>query len=141
MEGLRVLSMRILAAGLLCLCTAGVFAQEFRATISGRVFDGTGAAIVGAQVQALNMATQETTNSTVDTSGVYSLPFLRPGLYRITVRSDGFKTFIRDNINVQVGQIVGLDVTMELGAVTETVEVTSEIALLETQTASRSGIV
>jgi hypothetical protein len=141
MDRLRVLSMRILATALVCLCTAGVFAQEFRATISGRIFDGTGASIVGAQVQAQHTGTQETANATVDASGVYSLPFLRPGVYRITVRSDGFKTFIRDNINVQVGQIVGLDVTMELGAVTETVEVTSEIALLETQTASRAGIV
>lgn len=126
---------------MMMVCVASVVGQEFRATISGRVFDGSGGAIAGAQVTALNVASQETANATSDTSGVYSLPFLRPGVYRITVRVDGFKTFVRDNINVQVGQIVGLDVTLELGAVTETVEVTSEIALLETQTASRAGIV
>ena len=137
----RVFPVRLLALLLITACSATVFGQEFRATISGRVFDGSGGAIVGATVQALNVNSQETATATADSSGVYTLPFIRPGLYRITARSDGFKTFIRDNINVQVGQSVGFDITLELGAVTETVEVTSEIALLETQTASRAGIV
>jgi hypothetical protein len=116
-------------------------AQEFRATISGRVLDPSGAAVSGAQVQALNTASNETANATSDATGVYTLPFLRPGPYRVTVRMDGFKTLQRDNVVVQVGQIVGLDLTIEVGAVTETVEVTSEAALLETQTASRAGII
>ena len=118
-----------------------VGAQEFRATISGRVYDGSGAAVVGAQVQATHTTSGESSTATTDTSGVYTLPFLRPGVYRITARQDGFKTLVRDNVNVQVGQIVGLDMTLEVGAVTETVEVTSEVALLETQTASRAGII
>lgn len=137
----RVFPIPLLAAMVLTICMAPLFGQEFRATISGHVFDGSGAAVAGAQIQATNVASNESTNARSDTSGVYTLPFLRPGVYRITVRNDGFKTFVRDNINAQVGQIVGLDITLEVGAITETVEVTSEVALLETQTASRSGIV
>jgi uncharacterized membrane protein len=117
------------------------FSQEFRATLSGRVFDPTGAAVPNARVEAVNVATNETTTATTDVSGAYTLPFLRPGTYRLTVTASGFKTFTRENIVLQVGQIAGIDVKLEVGEVAERIEVTAQAALLETQTASRSGIV
>lgn len=137
----RVFSARLLALITAFVCVTTIAGQEFRATISGHVYDPSGAAVSGAQIQAVNVATDETANSTTNSTGVYTLPFLRPGVYRVTVRMDGFKTLQRDNVTVQVGQIIGLDLTIEVGAVTETVEVTSEAALLETQTASRQGII
>src|SRR5262245_26500174 len=121
--------------------TAPAIAQEFRATISGHIFDSTGSAVPNAKVHAVNVATNETTNGKTEASGSYVIPLLRPGIYRMTVDADGFKKFIRENITLQVGQIAGIDVHLEVGQVTESVNVVAEAALLETQTASRAGIV
>ncbi|MEZ5352079.1 MAG: carboxypeptidase regulatory-like domain-containing protein [Bryobacteraceae bacterium] len=129
-----------LLTGLVCLLSAA-FAQEFRATISGHVNDSSGAGVPNAKIQVVNGATNETSNATTDGSGTYSIPFLRPGVYRLTVTGEGFKQFNRENITLQVGQIAGIDVTLEVGAITESINVTAEAALLETQTASRAGVV
>ncbi len=118
-----------------------VFAQEFRATISGRILDSSGGAIGGAAILATNASNDETSTATSDASGAYSIPFLRPGVYRLNVTAPGFKQFARENITLQVGQIAGIEVVLEVGALTESVTVTAESALLETQTASRVGII
>ncbi len=128
----------------LCLflvLAAAAWCQEFRATISGRVLDGSGSAIPGARVQAVNTANNETSAAETDAGGTYSIPFLRPGVFTITVTANGFKTFNRENVTLQVGQIAGIDVTLEVGALSESVTVTAESALLETQTASRVAVI
>jgi len=123
------------------LLCAAAFAQEFRATISGHVFDSSGAAVPAAKVQVVNVATNETTTATSDASGVYVLPLLRPGDYKMTATAQGFKQFVRDHVTLEAAKQVGIDVSLEVGAVTDTVEVTAEAALLETQSASRGGVV
>ncbi len=141
MSRLRVFAVRVLIILMALVPAATTAAQEFRATISGHVFDSSGAAIPGAKIQAVNIANNESSQATTNSSGVYSIPFLRPGSYKITATADGFKTYARENVVLQVGQIAGIDINLEVGAITETVEVTSQAALLETQTASRSGVV
>jgi hypothetical protein len=127
---------------MLCLLgAASLSAQEFRATISGRVLDSSGGAVPNARIQATNVANNETSNASTDSSGVYSIPFLRPGMYKLSVSADGFKQFIRENITLQVGQIAGIEVSLEVGSITETVNVVAEAALLETQTASRTAVI
>ncbi|HYO80261.1 MAG TPA: carboxypeptidase regulatory-like domain-containing protein [Bryobacteraceae bacterium] len=130
---------RWVAACLMCASLAS--AQEFRATISGYVFDSTGAAVPNAKVEAVNVATNETTNATSDTSGAYSIPTLRPGQYRVTASAQGFKQAIRENLTLEVGRTVGVNMTLEVGQLTESVTVNAEAAVLETQTASRVGVV
>lgn len=140
--GVTLVNQRLLhSLAALCLAATLGFAQDFRATISGRVYDSSGGAIPGARIQAVNVANNETSSAVSDASGAYSIPFLRPGNYRITVSADGFKQFIRENIILEVGRVVGIDITMEVGAVTENITVTAEAALLETQTASRVGVI
>ncbi|HYZ85612.1 MAG TPA: TonB-dependent receptor [Bryobacteraceae bacterium] len=116
-------------------------AQEFRATISGHVYDATGAAVPNAKIEAVNVATNEATTAGSDSSGSYSIPFLRPGQYKVTVIAQGFKQYVRENMTLEVGRTVGLDVNLELGQVTDAINVTAEAAALETQTASRIGVV
>ncbi|MFN0106274.1 MAG: carboxypeptidase regulatory-like domain-containing protein [Bryobacteraceae bacterium] len=130
---------RVLSA--LCLLSSGLLAQEFRATITGRVLDPSGAAVPNVAIRAVNAATNETSNATSDSSGAYTIPFLRPGAYKLTATAQGFKVVNRESVTLQVSQIAGIDITLEVGAVTDVVNVTGEAALLETQTASRSGIV
>lgn len=127
-----------LFAALLAACLS---AQEFRATLSGHIYDSTGAAVPNAKIEAVNVNTNETQSATSDNTGAYTIPFLRPGQYKVTVTAPGFKTYTRENLVLEVGRLTGLDVTLEVGQLTEAVTVTAEAALLETQTASRVGVV
>ncbi len=129
------------ALSALCLLASGLLAQEFRATITGRVIDPSGAAVPNVAIRAVNAATNETSNAKSDASGAYTIPFLRPGQYKLTATAQGFKVYNRESLTIQVSQIAGIDITLEVGAVTDTVNVTGEAAILETQTASRSGVV
>lgn len=128
-----------LCPGILCVCVLS--AQEFRATISGYVYDSTGAAVPNTKVEAVNIANNETSSAVTDNSGAYSIPFLRPGDYKITASAAGFKQSVRENINLEVGRIVGINITLEVGQLTESVTVSADAAMLETQTASRVGVV
>ena len=123
------------------LLAASLFAQEFRATISGRAVDSSGGVVPNVTVKAVNVASNETSTATTDASGVYTIPFLRPGQYNITATASGFKTFNRTNITLVVGQQAGIDIPLEVGQVSESVSVEASGAILETQTASRSGII
>jgi hypothetical protein len=116
-------------------------AQEFRATITGRILDGSGALITGATVKAVNTATNETNTATSDNSGVYSIPFLRPGQYTLTVTQTGFKTAVRSNITLAISQVAGIDITLDVGQLSDSITVEANAAILETQTASRSGVI
>ncbi len=116
-------------------------AQEFRATLSGHVYDSSGGAVPNAKLQAVNLANNESLNATTDSSGSYSIPSLRPGIYKLTVTAAGFKQYIRENITLEVGRVLGVDITLEVGAVSESINVTAESAQLETQTASRVAVV
>jgi hypothetical protein len=136
-SGLRKIHFLLACVGILGIESA----QEFRATISGRVLDATGAFVPNAKVVATNVANNETSEATTNTSGAYSIPFLRPGDYKVVVTATGFKQYTRENLVLEVGKIVGLDITLEVGAVTDSVNVTAETALLETQTASRVGVI
>ncbi len=125
----------------LVLASVGAFAQEFRATISGHVFDSSGGGVPNATVQAVHVGTAETSTATTNSVGAYAIPFLRIGQYKLTITAPGFKQYVRENIVLQVNQMAGIDVTLEVGAVTEAINVTAEVALLETQTANRGGVV
>ncbi len=116
-------------------------AQEFRATISGHVFDSTGAAVPNTKVQAVNVETNETTTATTDTAGAYSIPFLRPGNYKVTATVAGFKQYIREGVVLEAARVLGLDVVLEVGNVSDSVNVTGEAIALETQTALRSNVI
>ena len=126
---------------ILALLSTAAWAQEFRGTITGRVLDGSGATIAGATVRAVNLNSQEANTTTADASGIYSIPFLRPGQYNVTVTQAGFKTAVRSNITLNVSQVAGVDIVLEVGQLTDSVTVESNAALLETQTASRSGVI
>jgi hypothetical protein len=130
-----------IAIALLCLAAVCAPAQEFRATISGHVFDASGGAVPSAKIQAVNTATNETNTATTDTSGSYTVPFLRPGVYKVTVTASGFKQSVKDDVTLQVAKVLAVDFNLEVGAVTESVEVSADALALETQTASRSGVV
>ena len=132
------MSVRII---LLLLPMLSLYGQDFRSTLTGTVTDPTGASISGARIHALNTQTNAAATAVTNDSGRYSISFLIPGKYVITVEAPGFKQFVRENVELQISTSVGLDVRLEIGAITEKVTVTSQMSQLETETASRGGIV
>jgi hypothetical protein len=125
----------------LCLLSVFGFAQEFRATVNGRVLDQNNAAVSNATVVLRNQATNEAATVTTNAEGNYSIPFLRPGIYSMSIEASGFKKFVRDKQELQVGQTATIDVTLEIGAASETVTITAEIALLDETKADRGNVI
>src|SRR6185436_4984295 len=100
----------------------------------GRVTDSSNAVIVGAKVEALNTATGVRISATTNESGDYFIPYLIPGPYTIAVAAQGFKNYMRSGIVVRINDRIAIDVALELGAQTQTVEVTGQTPLLDTST-------
>src|SRR5581483_717718 len=111
------------------------------ASISGHVTDPSGASVPRAKVEVKNLATKERSSAVTDSSGSYTIPLLQPGQYDLTVEAPGFKQYVVNNVTLEISQAAGIDVKLQVGDVTQTVEVTGEAALLETQTANRSGLI
>src|SRR5574341_1291291 len=97
-------------------------AQENRATIVGTITDPQGGVIPNATIKATNIETNIATTTTSNESGLFTLPFLPVGKYRISVSAAGLKTLVRDGVELRVGDRIQLDFSMEVGAVTETIK-------------------
>ena len=114
--------------------------QEARGTLQGRVSDSSGAVIVGARVGGLNTATGVRTNATTNESGDYSLPYLIPGSYTVTVESQGFKTFRQTEINLRMDDRIQIDAKLQLGQASESIEVVATANMLDTSTSSMGQV-
>ena len=128
----------VLLPGLFVLALS---AQEFRATIQGTVIDPSKAHIAGASLTLRNTATGVTRNATTDDTGHYLFQFLPPGAYSLTTQVPGFKTDVRDNIEVSLGDNLRVDVELVLGQPTETVTVSGDVATVQTESSSLGSVV
>ena len=115
--------------------------QSTFGSISGTVKDASGAAVTGAQVTLTSTATGSKETFNTDQNGLYSFVNLSPGEYRIDVEKTGFKHLTRESIEVQVQQSVRIDALMEVGAISQTVNVTAETPLLQTDNASLGQVI
>lgn len=130
-----------LAASFLFAALAVTLAQDPRGFIRGTVMDNSGAVIPGAKVKAISNETGVSAEATANESGLYNIPYLIPGFYRLTVEQSGFKTFLRDRIEVRVSETVEVPISLEVGSLTETVEVKDESPALETANASLGQVI
>ncbi|HLI30871.1 MAG TPA: carboxypeptidase-like regulatory domain-containing protein, partial [Terriglobia bacterium] len=115
------------------------FAQVAGARLTGGVSDPSGAAIPGASVSIKNTATGVVHNVTTDSAGLYSVPNLLPGPYSVTVSAKGFSTLVRSGITLAVGQTLQLNFTLQVGAVSQQVQVTGAPPLVQTATSTVSA--
>jgi hypothetical protein len=132
---------RFLFALVLSLSAGWIFGQSAQSTLTGRVLDTSGAAMPGVEVQVTNTETSQTLKIPTDAVGQYTAPFLRPGSYSVTVEAPGFKKITRGGLTLGVNQTMTVDLTLEVGQLTEQVTVTSEAPLLETANADRGGVI
>ena len=128
----------------LCLAlalSAFLQAQTERASIIGAISDASGAPMEGVVVSVTNESTNTGSSVTTDSSGAYTAVNLIPGSYRINASRQGFRPMVFRNFVLQVGQSARLDITMEIGAVEQAVEVTGTIPLLQTENASVGQVI
>jgi hypothetical protein len=110
------------------------------ATLIGNVTDSSNAAIAGAKITVVNTGTQFTSTGATNAEGAYYVPYLIPGNYRLTIEVAGFKTYVRDGIELRINESPRINVQMEVGSVTESVNVNSATPLLETETAAAGQV-
>jgi len=115
----------------LCFPVAGLYAGV-TASISGTVTDASGAAVVGATVTATNVDTGVATTQTTNGQGYYSFQSLALGKYTINVQQAGFKTTRRTDIILQVNDALVIDLSLQVGHETETVQVSADTLHVET---------
>jgi Carboxypeptidase regulatory-like domain len=127
--------MRSLYCALLvaCLSTA-VYGQQF----TGHVKDASGAAVAGASITIHNQLTNIDTRTKTTGTGDYAAPYLKAGLYSVIVDMVGFEKQLRTDINLEADSTVAVDFTLQVGSVAETVSVTADQVLLDTDNASRN---
>ncbi|MGA8767663.1 MAG: TonB-dependent receptor [Candidatus Acidiferrales bacterium] len=122
-------------AGMASFC-ARVNAQVTFGTVTGTVVDASGGTISGATAKLTNLGTNETRSMQTGSSGIFAFPNLIAGLYRVEVQAEGFKHFVQNNVEVQVGVSTRVDATLEVGSKEQTVVVTTEAPPLQTDNAS-----
>jgi len=118
-----------------------LYAQETRGTILGRVTDQTGAGIPNADVQVVNQAMGTTMTVKTNGDGLYSVPLLLPGMYKITASATGFKGFVRENVQLQVADRLEVNAGLEVGGAEQSITVSGTPDLMNTETASVGNVV
>ncbi len=129
-----------LVMSMLLLLTVA-FAQRGRGTILGSVTDVSGAVIPGALITITNTATNAVTNVTANSGGNFTVPNLLVGNYTVVATRDGFKKALRSGVTLEVDQRAEINLTLETGAVSETIEVTSQSSLVDTTTATFGKVI
>jgi hypothetical protein len=118
------------------LLTAGLgFSQAVNATLVGTITDSSGGVIMGARVTATEANTGITRNINTNESGNYTFPNLSPGTYTVSAELAGFKKVTRPGVDVLVDSTTRIDLELQPGQVSETLEVTAEATLLQTDRA------
>src|SRR5258708_6211569 len=126
-------------SAILVLSLAG-FAQT-AGQVTGLVTDPSGSVVVGATVTITNSQTNVARTTTTNSAGNYTFPALQPGVYYVKAELLGFRSEIRERVELQVEQIARIDFRLQVGAVTETVEVSGGAPLLTTESATVGTVI
>ncbi|MCX6611370.1 MAG: TonB-dependent receptor, partial [Acidobacteria bacterium] len=120
----------------LTLTFLAAFAQSDRGTITGSISDASGALIPNASVVIVNSATGIKLETKSTATGSFTAPYLSAGIYDITVEVQGFRKYVQKGVRVQVAQTAAIDIALQLGSAAESISVTSEAPLLNTESAA-----
>lgn len=126
---------------LVCASVPTTRAQTITATLTGTVSDQSGAVVPNASISVVSIATGQKKSTTTDGEGRFIVTFLKPGEYNVTVEAGGFATSTRRSLILEVAQTATLDFKLEVGAVTQVVEVSADIPLLQAETSGLEGTV
>lgn len=125
----------------LCLPVGPMFGQSPTASVTGTVTDSQGAAVADVTVEAVASSTSQTYRAVTDAAGQYLILNLPIGGYSVRVSHPGFKSYTRSGLVLEVSQRLRLAIQLEIGAVTESVLVTAEVARVQTEESSLGAVV
>jgi hypothetical protein len=131
----------VITAWLVAVSSSFAFAQQGLGTILGTVTDTTGGAMPGVLVEVTNVATDVTTNVVTNADGAFNAPNLLVGQYRVTFSLEGFNKVVRSGIVLEVDQRAQVNVKLDVGSVSEVIEVTAESARTDTTTATLGKVI
>jgi hypothetical protein len=137
----RIVFLLLLVFLLGVLATGDLLAQAEKATLSGTVFDPSGAVIVGATIQAKNVKTDNVYSAVTDGEGRYILADMAVGTYDVSAEQAGFQKMVQTGIVASVGARRVLDFNLEVGQLVDVVEVVGQTSTIETETASVSTLI
>jgi hypothetical protein len=123
------------ALALVLACSSAVGAQVLYGSLTGTVTDASGAAVAGAKVTAVADQTGITKSSVTDESGIYRLTALVPGTYKVTISANGFSPQETPGVLVRVNEIARVDAALKVESASQTVTVTTEAPLMQTDKA------
>jgi hypothetical protein len=121
-------------------CCASALAQEM-ATLSGRITDPNGLPVPGVKVQAVNVNTNIVHSSETNEVGLYTIPSIPPGTYRVIVEKQGFVQIVKPGVELHVLDIIALNFALQIGSITQSVTVEAGAPLLNTTDATVSTVV
>jgi hypothetical protein len=137
----KIRSILLLAVLVLLLGPTAVWSQNVYGTIAGTITDSSGAAVTGTSVTLTNLDTSEARSVQTNASGNYTFVNVLPGRYKLEGTKAGFKKFVRQPIVVEIESGLRIDIGLEVGELSQTVEVSAEAALLQPETASLGQVV
>ena len=126
---------------LLAIFSIPAFSQTNKAEIDGTVTDTSGAVISGATVTIVKVDTGASREVTTGDSGEYAAPLLDIGIYKVTVTKDNFQTTTQENITLQTGDRLRIDVQLKPGTVSGVVTVVAAAPLVETESSDRGSVI
>lgn len=140
--GLQRFAIGIATVFILLLSAPAIFAQAVAvASITGQVTDPTGSGVAGATVRMVEIDKQRARGTTTDAQGRFSLPNLPVGPYQLVVNADGFRRYTQSGIVLQVNDSIQQNVQLQLGTVSENVEVQASASMVQTQDTSVSQVI
>jgi hypothetical protein len=137
----RILGWGIGLSLLFFVAVGAAFAQVSQGSISGTVMDAGGAAVVGARVTVTSEATNQSRNLTTGDTGLYQVQGVEPGSYTVTITADGFQSSVVKGLHLDPGQHRDNNVTLQVGATSQTVMVEADALQVDTQSAENAGVI
>lgn len=116
-------------------------AQSFKATLVGQITDPSGATVPGAAVTVIEESTGRVQSAKTNEEGNFTIPELPPGRYKLTVEAPGFRTITQTGLVLETDQTRRVNLTLQLGAPTETVTVQAEVPVVATDTSSKGEVI
>src|ERR1051325_2188942 len=130
-----------LVAGLIAASAGEVAFAQLTGQITGTGSDSSGSVVPDASIAVVNEQTGIKRETKTNQSGIYAVPLLQPGMYRVSVEAQGFRSVSRAGVQLEVAQTAALDFTLEVGATSESITVQETAALLEVGTNAIGGVV
>jgi len=128
-------------AVVICLLSAAAFSQTITGSITGTVADPSGAVVPSAKITATNLGTNLSYTAQSNSAGLYNLLFLPIGEYTLTVELSGFKKVVQGPFTLEVNQVARIDPKMEVGQITQSVEVGAVAPILQTESTQAGGLI